>query len=126
MLNFFSTVYINRRWAIHNYHFYGVFTDFDQFCFFRSRALQELPGDAWSQSLCFKDLSVWERDFSLDFNFALAREFVKVDMDLELYKDNSRNLTLKSVIPEVSLSEPCCVGIDEAGRGPVLGKETKF
>lgn len=69
---------------------------------------------------------MWERGFGLDFKFALAREFVKINMDLELYKDNSRNLTLKSVIPEVSLSEPCCVGIDEAGRGPVLGKETKF
>ncbi|KAJ7371083.1 Ribonuclease H2 subunit A [Desmophyllum pertusum] len=45
-------------------------------------------------------------------------------MDLSSLEDNSRNLTVKSVIPEITLTEPCCVGIDEAGRGPVLDSKT--
>ena len=29
---------------------------------------------------------------------------------------------VESVVPEVSKTGECCAGIDEAGRGPVLGK----
>ena len=43
-------------------------------------------------------------------------------MDLEQYKvDNGENHVLFSNIPEVCQKEPCVLGIDEAGRGPVLG-----
>ena len=43
-------------------------------------------------------------------------------MDLKAYKtNNGENYVLFSNIPEVCKKEPCVLGIDEAGRGPVLG-----
>jgi len=43
-------------------------------------------------------------------------------MDLTPYnEDNNKNFRLFSDIPDICKSEPCCLGVDEAGRGPVLG-----
>jgi ribonuclease H2 subunit A len=46
----------------------------------------------------------------------------RLNLDLkEFLSDTSRSCSVQSPVPDWAKSEECCMGIDEAGRGPVLG-----
>lgn len=40
-------------------------------------------------------------------------------------KNNAESFVYCSELPKICFDEPCMLGVDEAGRGPVLGKKRR-
>ena len=51
-----------------------------------------------------------------------SEEPPSLDLDLEAFMaDTTRSCSVQSAVLDWAKTEECCMGIDEAGRGPVLG-----
>ena len=79
----------------------------------------------------FVCLNLWYRQESDRLRTRLQKSFVSNAMMEEengaaahiegFLQDTLRSCDIQSSVPSATLQQECCMGIDEAGRGPVLG-----